>query len=58
MDEGDMFLSDPIAFAYVSASPKAANQRGLRVEKARACPSCGFLELYLVPEEVKKRMTG
>jgi hypothetical protein len=58
MDEGDMFLSDPIAFAYISASPNAAGQRGLRVEKARACPNCGFLELYLDAEAVKKRITG
>ena len=58
MDDGEMFLSDAVAFGYMSAHPNAANQRGIRVKMAHACPNCGFLELYLDPEEVKKRITG
>jgi len=54
MDEGDIFVSDPIAFAYVSASPKA--ERGMRIEKGRACTNCGYLELYLDVETLKKRL--
>jgi predicted nucleic-acid-binding Zn-ribbon protein len=55
MDEGYLSASDA-TFGYVSQKQRGMVRRPTNIERARACPSCGYVELYLDPKTLKPRL--
>jgi predicted nucleic-acid-binding Zn-ribbon protein len=51
MDEGRVVLG------YISNRQKGAVRRPTQNTVARACPNCGYMELYLDPEELKRQLS-
>lgn len=55
MDEGRLSVSDGI-IGYVSQKQKGMARQVTVIEQARACPNCGYVELYLDPKTLKQRL--
>ena len=56
MDEGHVSFSSSAA-GYVSKKQTGMVRRAAAIKGARACPSCGYVELYLDPNELKKNIS-
>ncbi|PSN11436.1 hypothetical protein C7293_24300 [filamentous cyanobacterium CCT1] len=54
MDVGRIVQSD--SFLYYSDWQKKRFKLGLLMTKAQACLTCGFIEMYLDPEALKKKI--
>ena len=56
MDEGHVSFSSSAA-GYVSKKQTGMVRRAATIKGARACPNCGYVELYLDPNELKKNIS-
>ena len=56
MDEGHVSFSGSAA-GYVSKKQTGMVRRAAAIKGARACPNCGYVELYLDPSELKKNIS-
>ena len=54
MDEGHVSFSG--AARYVSRKQTGRVRRATTIKGARACPNCGYVEIYLDPNELKKNI--
>lgn len=58
MDEGHLLPTNGSpALSYVSQKQKGIFRVATKVDRAHACPNCGYVELYLDPKELKQRLT-
>lgn len=55
MDEGRIPIPHKYLFGYKSKRQKHFSFEA-NIERVRACLSCGYLEFYLKPREVKSRL--
>ncbi len=55
MDEGALSASDPIG--YVSKKQTGMLRSVTKISQARACLNCGYVELYLNPQELKSKIS-
>jgi len=55
MDEGMLSASDPIG--YVSKKQTGMLRSVTQIRQARACPNCGYVEMYLDQKELKSRIS-
>ena len=56
MDEGHLSFSGSAA-GYVSNKQTGMIRRSTGIKQARACPNCGYVEVYLDPSELKKNIS-
>jgi hypothetical protein len=56
MDEGRVSFSGSTA-GYVSKKQTGMLRKATTIQQARACPNCGYVELYLDPNELKKNIS-
>lgn len=56
MDEGRMSWSGNSYSGYVSNKQTGMLRRVTNITLARACPNCGYVEMYLDPKELKERI--
>ena len=56
MDEGTISVSNQMG--YVSKKQTGMLRTVTQIKQARACLSCGYVEMYLDPQELTKRITG
>lgn len=55
MDEGHVSFSG--VTSYVSKKQTGMIRRATTIKRARACPNCGYVEMYLDPNELKKNIS-
>jgi len=55
MDEGSLTSSDQPG--YVSRKQTGMLRTVTKISQARACPNCGYVEMYLDPKELKQRIS-
>ena len=55
MDEGSLTASDQPG--YVSRKQTGMLRTVTKISQARACPNCGYVEMYLDPKELKQRIS-
>lgn len=55
MDEGHVSFSGSAA-GYVSKKQTGMVRRAATIKAARACLNCGYVEMYLDPNELKKNI--
>lgn len=55
MDVGRLTAGDPVG--YVSNKQTGMIRRPATIKQARACPGCGYVEIYLDPNELKKNIS-
>jgi len=58
MDEGNMSWSGSGASGYVSKKQTGMLRVVTKISQARACPNCGFVEMYLDPNELKQKLSA
>ena len=56
MDEGHISFSGSPA-GYVSDKQTGMLRKAAAIRQARACPNCGYLELYLDPKQLKQNIS-
>ena len=56
MDVGHITLSGSNA-GYVSNKQTGMLRKAAVIKQARGCPNCGYVELYLDPNELKKNIS-
>jgi predicted nucleic-acid-binding Zn-ribbon protein len=56
MDEGHISLSGSNA-GYVSNKQTGMLRKAAPIRKARGCPNCGYVELYVEPKELKQNIS-
>lgn len=56
MDEGYLSIGGATAIGYVSQKQKGMLRTVTTIKQARACPNCGYVELYLDPKELKQKI--
>lgn len=56
MDEGHVSFSGSTA-GYVSKKQTGMIRRATTIQQARACPNCGYVEIYVDPKELKKNIS-
>lgn len=57
MDEGWLSLAGSGYMGYVSKKQTGMIRVQTKINQARACPSCGYVELYLNPQELKSKIS-
>jgi hypothetical protein len=55
MDEGHISFSGSTP-GYVSNKQTGMLRRAALIRGARACPNCGYVEMYIDPNELKKNI--
>jgi hypothetical protein len=55
MDEGHVSFSG--AAGYVSRKQTGMVRRATTIKQARACTNCGYVEIYVDPNELKKNIS-
>jgi len=55
MDEGSLTSSGQPG--YVSRKQTGMLRTVTKISQARACPNCGYVEMYLDPKELKQRIS-
>ena len=55
MDEGHLSFSDTAG--YVSKKQTGMIRKAAKIKQARACTNCGYVEMYLDPNELKKNIS-
>ena len=58
MDEGMMSWSGSGQSGYVSKKQTGMLRVVTKIQSARACPNCGYVEMYLDPQELKGRISA
>lgn len=58
MDEGYMSWSGDGASGYVSKKQTGMLRVVTKISRAFACPNCGYVEMYLAPNELKQKLSG
>lgn len=53
MDEGHL----NVEIGYVSEKQKGMMRRPTMINLIRACPTCGYVELFLNPAELRQRIS-
>jgi hypothetical protein len=53
--EGQISFGDPVG--YVSQKQTGMVRRPTTIKQARACPGCGYVEMYLDPKELKQKIS-
>ena len=56
MDEGYISFSDSAA-GYVSNKQTGMIRKQAAIKSARACPNCGYVEMYVNPDDLKKNIS-
>ena len=56
MDEGRLSFSGSPG-GYVSNKQTGMIRRPAAIKQARACPNCGYVEMYIDPNELKKTIS-
>jgi len=56
MDDGRLSVTGGESATYVSDKQTGMMRQATRIQRARACTHCGYLELYLDTAELKKRI--
>ena len=56
LDEGRISLTGSDYIAYVSNKQTGMIRTATTIKQARACPNCGYVEMYLDPKELKSRI--
>lgn len=56
MDEGNLSSGADRSFGYVSNKQTGMLRQVTLIQGARACPNCGYTELFLNPGDLKKRI--
>ena len=56
MDEGHVSFSGSAA-GYVSKKQTGMIRKPATIQKARACANCGYVEMYVDPNELKKNIS-
>jgi predicted nucleic-acid-binding Zn-ribbon protein len=56
MDEGHISFSGSTP-GYVSNKQTGMLRRAAAIRRARACSNCGYVEMYLDPNELKKNIS-
>jgi len=56
MDEGWVNPTGNGFIGYVSQKQTGMLKTVTKINLARACPNCGYVELYLDPKELKQRL--
>lgn len=57
MDEGWISPTGSGFIGYVSQKQTGMLKTVTKVNRARACPNCGYVEMYLDPKELKQRLS-
>jgi len=57
MDEGTLSISGSSSMGYLSKKQTGMVRAQTQVKQARACPNCGYMELYLDPKELKAKIS-
>jgi hypothetical protein len=57
MDEGWVSPTGNGFIGYVSQRQKGMFKTVTKVNRACACPNCGFVEIYLDPQELKQKLS-
>jgi predicted nucleic-acid-binding Zn-ribbon protein len=57
MDEGTFSISGSSQAGYVSKKQTGMLRAVTLIRQARACPNCGYMEMYLDPKELKQRIS-
>ena len=57
MDEGRLSVSGSDHVGYVSNKQTGMLRVVTKAQLARACPNCGYMEMYLNPQELKSRIS-
>ncbi len=57
LDEGWMVWSGPSSSGYISNNQKGLLKVATMINQARACPKCGYVEMYLDPKELKQKIS-
>jgi predicted nucleic-acid-binding Zn-ribbon protein len=56
MDAGRVSPSGSGILGYVSDKQTGMLRQVTKIDLGLACPNCGYVELYLDPDELKKRL--
>ena len=56
MDAGRVSPTGGELLVYVSEKQTGMVRQGTQINRGMACPNCGYVELYLDPAELKKRL--
>lgn len=57
MDEGRISVSGADFVGYVSNKQTGMLRVVTKIQQGRACPNCGYVEMYLDPKELKARIS-
>lgn len=57
MDEGRLSLTGSGFLGYVSDKQTGMLRTVTKINQARACPNCGYVEIYLNPQELQQRIS-
>lgn len=57
MDEGYISIGSATTLGYVSQKQTGMFRVVTQFKQARACPNCGYVELYLDPKELKQKIS-
>ncbi len=57
MDEGRISWSGDSDAGYVSNKQTGMLRRVTNITLARACPNCGYVEMYLNPQELQQKIS-
>ena len=55
MDEGRVSSTGSGFLGYVSDKQTGMLRQVTKISLGRACPNCGYVEMYLDPDELKKK---
>jgi len=57
MDEGLVSVTGSGYYGYVSRKQTGMLRSVTKINKARACPNCGYVESYLDPQELRSKLS-
>jgi len=57
LDEGQLSLTGSDYLGYMSYKQTGMLRVVTKILTARACPNCGYVEMYLDPKELKQRIS-
>jgi len=57
MDEGVLSVSGSSSIGYVSKKQIGMIRSQTLIKQARACPNCGYVEMYVDPKELKLKIS-
>ena len=57
MDEGYISWPGSSSAGYISQKQTGMIRRSTAIKQARACPNCGYVEMYIDPNELKRNIS-